>query len=149
MSKVTQESVHFDPTFLLAHTIAYIHIHICIANETIGYSVQFCTIVDCTALEESLYCISQQKHHFLERAVGIAVGRHSAGYLETIIVAPISVIISPFFTIVYFSHRRSAQIKKTIQLKLTRSPKNLGLHAVQRVTECPRHRRLVLLLVDH
>ena len=35
---------------------------------------------------------------------------------------------SPFFSVMTFSHRRSARIKKLIWRKLLRTPKNLGVH---------------------
>ena len=50
----------------------------------------------------------------LARSVGVPVGWHSGGQLATTLVATINNIISPFFLVVYFSHRRSAPIKKLI-----------------------------------
>ena len=53
----------------------------------------------------------------LAQACGIPVGRRSGGRLAMTLVATINVIILFlffFFSVVYFSHRRSAQIKKLI-----------------------------------
>ena len=55
----------------------------------------------------------------LARAYGVPVGRRSGGGLAMTLVASINVIIFFFFffflfSVVYFSHRRSARIKKLI-----------------------------------
>ena len=56
----------------------------------------------------------------LARVCGVPVGQRLGGRLATTLVATINVIIfSLFFSVVYFSHRRSARIKKL------RMPKNL------------------------
>ena len=96
---------------------------------------------------------------FLARACGVPVGGRSGGRLATTLVATINVIIFFFsflfslfffFSVVYFSHRRSARIKKLILRKLTGAPQNLGVdtfldpvghfgahwHAVRRCRRC-------------
>ena len=79
----------------------------------------------------------------MEQAMAIFCmsGRRPCGQLATTSVATISIIIfmfifSRFFSsIVYFSHRRSARIKKLIYWKLTGAPKNLGVFFV--LAQCP------------
>ena len=66
------------------------------------------------------YCVGQ----LLAWACSVPVGRRSGGRLATTLVATINVIIFSFFySVVYFSHRRSAQIKKLFWRKLLRMPK--------------------------
>ena len=59
--------------------------------------------------------------NLLARACGVPVGRRLGRWLATTLVAAI------FFSVATFSHRRSAWIKKLIQQKLLRTPKNLGV----------------------
>ena len=59
--------------------------------------------------------------YFFPRVVGVSVSCHSGGQLATTLVATISVIIFLFFSTVYFSQRRSAQIKNKHLGKVDRS----------------------------
>ena len=58
---------------------------------------------------------------FLAQAISIPVGPSSASRLAT------TIVVFPLFfsSIVYFSHRRSARIKKIVYRKLIGAPKNL------------------------
>ena len=74
---------------------------------------------------------TRQKNWLLARAVGVEVGRHSGSRLATMLVVTISVVISPlFFSVVYFSHRGIARIKKPIYHKLMGAPKSLWVDSV-------------------
>ena len=70
----------------------------------------------------------QRNKAILARVVGVAVGR-----LATTLVATISTVtysfflFFPFFSVVYFSHRRRARIKKLILRKLLEMANNLRL----------------------
>ena len=71
----------------------------------------------------------------LAQAVGVAVSCLSGGQLTTNLVANVFKIIflfpPPFSpSVVYFSHTRSALIKKPIQRKLTGVPKNQEVHPI-------------------
>ena len=85
-------------------------------------------------VQRVIYRVSEKKCAVvLARACGVPVGRRSGGRLAMTLVASINVIIFFlfsflfFFPVVYFSHRRSARIKKLILRKLTGAPKNPGL----------------------
>ena len=67
------------------------------------------------------YCLppTLETKGLLARSCGVPVGRRSGGRLAMTLVATINVIIFfifyfLFFSVVYFSHRRSARIKKLI-----------------------------------
>ena len=61
----------------------------------------------------------------LARAYGVPVGRRSGSRLATTLKATKNDIF--FLSFFYFSHRRSARIKKLIWRKLTGAPQNLGV----------------------
>ena len=66
------------------------------------------------------------------KVIGTSVSQYSGGRLATTLVATIDAI-SPtfFFSVIYFSQRRSARIKKLILRKLIRVSINLRLDLFQ------------------
>ena len=71
-------------------------------------------------------------HTLLARAVGVPVGQRSGGRQAITLVATITniffVFLPVFSSVIYFSHRRSAPIKKLIKQKMMGASKNLRLN---------------------
>ena len=68
----------------------------------------------------------------MARAVGVAVGRLAMTLVATIFSFSPRFFFRFFSSVVTFSHRRSARIKKPILRKLIGVPKNLGLDPISR-----------------
>ena len=78
-------------------------------------------------------------HMNLARAVGVPVGRCSGGRLATTLVATINDVIFSFsfflLSVFFFSHRRSARLKKTYFAKVDGSAQKPGGRLLSRLRQ--------------